>query len=263
MSSRITPPAADTGSAGRRWTLALAGIVVLAIIACAIFLLANRDGDTSGATNQPSANQPYTPPSDPGLADPTERPSEQPKGRCDLPAGDQTIPTTPIHGTQWSLVFRHAVPSSPRFGPQVVDQDGLRRCFAHSPAGAVYAAYNHIVSMSPPDDVSDDQAFSILRRIITAGPDRDAYFRYLETAPDSPDDDTVVQLVGFKVLDATKNRVTVLVAAQAGTAYVSSTWTLVWQDSDWKVRAPKAGERAGDPYTSIPDLTGFVPWRGA
>lgn len=54
MSSRITPPSADTGSSGRRWTLAAAGIVLLAIIACGLYLFANR-GDNPGSAPTPSA----------------------------------------------------------------------------------------------------------------------------------------------------------------------------------------------------------------
>lgn len=260
MSSRITPPAADTGSTGRRWTLTLAGIVVLAIIACAIFLLANRDGDNSGATNQPSADQPYTPPSDPGLADPTDQPSEPPKGRCDLPAGDQAIPTTPIHGAEWSLVNKLAVPANPKFGPQIRDDNGLRRCFAHSPTGAVYAVYNLIASLN----VSDNSDYpGVARKVMTAGPGLEAHLQqFARNPPDSSDDGRSVALSGFKIVDATRNRATILVAFTVGDSRLSSTWTLVWVDGDWKLRSPAPGENPGDPATPVADLTGFVPWTG-
>jgi hypothetical protein len=257
MSSRITPPSADTGSSGRRWTLAAAGIVLLAIIACGLYLFANR-GDNPGSAPTPSA-----PATEPTTTAPTDQPTLTPSGQCNLPAGNQTIPTTPIHGAQWSLVYKYAVPSAPAFGPQLRDKDGLRRCFAHSPTGAVYAMYNYFVAMSPPNDATGEQTFSVLRRIMTPGPNRDRYIEYLKTAADTGNSDVSAQLAGFKVLDATANRATILVAGQSGSGYVSSAWTLVWQSGDWKVVAPKPGEFAGDPYTTLPDLTGFVPWRGA
>jgi hypothetical protein len=264
MSSRITPPSADTGSSGRRWTLTLAGILLLAVIACGLYLLAGNRGDNPGSAPAPSA-----PATEPTASAPTDQPTTPPASdRCNLPAGNQTVPTTPIHGAQWSLVNRLAVPSAPAFGPQRSDEDGLRRCFAHSPTGAVYAVYNFIVAMSPPGDVSGEKTFAVLRRIMAPGPSRDRYIDWLRAADDpSSGTDTSLQLVGFKVLDATANRATILVASLAaspsGSGYVSSVWTLVWQSGDWRVVAPKPGEMAGDPYTTVPDLTGFVPWRGS
>jgi hypothetical protein len=261
MSSRITPPSADTDSTSRRrWTLVLAGLVLVVVLVAAILVFVNR-GDST-ATPPPS---PQPTGSVPGSA-PTGHPSTSTSagGQCSLPAGDQTIPTTPIHGAQWSLVNRYAVPSAAAFGPQVTDPDGLRRCFAHSPTGAVYAMYNYFAAMSPPDDagVSDEAVFDVLRRIMTPGPNRDAYFAWLKSA-DDPGGSGSVQLVGFKVLDATTDRVTMLIAGEAGGGFAASTWTLVWAGQDWLVVAPKPGEMAGEPYTTLTDLTGFVPWRGA
>jgi hypothetical protein len=263
MSSRITPPTADTGSGpGRRWTLVLAVVALVAVVGCLIFLLVTRGDNDTGAT-PPPVSEPTTAPSTPD--EPSTTASTPPaSNRCSLPAGNQAIPNTPIHDAQWSLVNRMAVPEAPALGPQRTDPDGLRRCFAHSPTGAVYAAYNHFATMSPRDDPTGAKAFAALRRIMTPGPNRDRYFDYLKTLVGT-DSNNSVQLAGFKVLDATTNRATILLAGQSSQSggYASSTWTLVWQGEDWKVLAPKPGERAGEPYSSLPDLNGFVPWRGA
>jgi hypothetical protein len=261
MSSRVTPPSADTGGATRRKsTLVIAAVVLLAIIGCAVFLLANRGKDTTTTpppaltgTAPNTATEPSTPQSSstPGTT------------TCSLRAGSQQIPNTPIHGASWNLVNQVAVPVADAYGPQVTDNDGLRRCFAHSPVGAVFAAYNFIAAMSPPNDPDGAKTFPILRRIMTPGANLDAYIEWLRTAPDDDGDTSGVQLVGFKVIDATTDRVTLLVAGQAGSGYASSTWTLVWQGDDWKVLAPAPGGRSGEPFTPLQDLTGFVPWRGA
>lgn len=262
MSSRITPPSADTDSTSRRrWTLIIAAVLLVIVLIGAILLIASRGDDPQ--TAPPPGSQPTgTSTGEPSSA-PSETPSSTGPRKCDLPAGPQTIPATPIHGAKWTLVNRYAVPSASDFGPQITDPDGLRRCFAHSPTGAVYAMYNHFAAMSPPDSTSAEATFSVLRRIMTPGPNLDAYIQYLKTADDSGGSNTSVQLAGFKVLDATANRVTMLVAAQANGGYGSSTWTLTWSGGDWKVVSPKQGERAGEPYTSLADLTGFVPWQGA
>jgi hypothetical protein len=262
MSSRITPPSADTDSTSRRrLTFVIAAIVLVVIVICAIFVLVNGGDDKNSAP--PPAPQPtgVTPSGSQSTQEPT--PTTSAPNRCSLRAGNQTAPATPIHGASWSLVNRVAVPSADSFGPQITDPDGLRRCFAHSPTGAVFAMYNHLAAMSPPDDTTGDKTFAVLRRIMTSGPDRDRYFDYLKTAEDTGSGDVSAQLAGFKVLDATTDRVTMLIALQAAGGYASSTWTLMWSGTDWLVVAPKAGERAGDPYTTLTDLTGFVPWRGA
>jgi hypothetical protein len=261
MSSRVTPPSADTGGATRRKsTLVIAAVVLLAIIGCAIFLTANRGKDTTTTPPPaPTGTAPNT------STEPSTPPSSSTPGTttCSLRAGSQQIPNTPIHGASWSLVNQVAVPGADAYGPQVTDSDGLRRCFAHSPVGAVFAAYNFIAAMSPPNDPAGAKTFPVLRQIMTAGENRDRYIEWLRTAEDPGSSDGGVQLAGFKILDATTDRVTLLVAMQAGSGFASSTWTLVWQDGDWKVLAPRPGERAGDPYTTLQDLTGFVPWRGA
>ncbi|WP_406054504.1 hypothetical protein [Kribbella sp. NBC_00889] len=260
MSSRITPPSADNDSTSRRrWTLVLAALVLVVVVVGAILVLVNRD-DQPEATPPPTAQ----PTGSTSASQPTEQPSATAgPQKCDLPAGRQTIPATPIHGATWDLVNRVAVPGANNLGPQRTDPDGVRRCFAHSPTGAVYAMYNYFAAMSPPGDDSGEITFGVLRRIMTAGPNRARYFDYLRNAPDPGSSEGGVQLVGFKVLDATADRATMLIAGQAGAGYVSTTWTLVWQDDDWKVLAPQPGEMAGAPYSPIADLTGFVPWRGA
>ncbi|WP_460651929.1 hypothetical protein [Kribbella endophytica] len=182
---------------------------------------------------------------------------------CKSSAVEDDIPTTPIPNTEWSEVYGVAVPSTTQFGPWTKDSDGLRRCFAHSPAGAVTAAYNYLVAMSPPDEVGDEQEFSVLRRVIAAGPDREHYFDYLRSAEDQPDTGLRMQLIGFYFVTATANRAIVVLAAHVGDAYVSSRWTLEWVGDDWLVAAPKRGEVVGQPYTRISDTTGFIPWSAA
>ena len=46
----------------------------------------------------------------------------------------------------WEVSRRVVVPRSAAYGPASSDPDGFRRCFAHSPTGAVYAAYNAIAA---------------------------------------------------------------------------------------------------------------------
>jgi hypothetical protein len=225
-------------------------LLVPAVAGCAALLLAGCGGKQQASSGAQVSS-----------SNPASQATSGTAG-CSLPAGDQQIPRTPPQGTSWVLVNMVAVPGTEAYGPQLTD-GGLRRCFAHSPGGAVFAAYNFIAAMSLPDDPDGAKTFPILRRVMTPGANLESYIKWLPTQPDTSGGGGGVQMVGFRVLDATADRVTLLVAGQAGGGYASSTWTMVWQDGDWKVVSPQPGEMAGAPYTSLSDLSGFVPWRGA
>ena len=64
--------------------------------------------------------------------------ADDPRG-CSLPAGSQSVPVAaPASG--WALVGSMAAPTAPStIGPEK-SIDGVRMCFARSPAGALFAA---------------------------------------------------------------------------------------------------------------------------
>src|SRR4051812_982728 len=67
---------------------------------------------------------------------------------CGLPAGSQD-PVVGPPAASWTLVGTIAAPSVRDVGPGVVAH-GDRRCFAHSPAGALVAAANLAAMISLP-----------------------------------------------------------------------------------------------------------------
>ena len=175
---------------------------------------------------------------------------------CGLPDGDQGMPVSAPAVDGWEVSRRVVVPRSAVFGPGKVDQDGFRRCFAHSPSGAVYAAYNAIAAMG-------DQAKGIdtVGKLMLPGPDRDALIRELRA--ETPDDvSEPTQLAGYRVLDASRDRATVTLALPVESEYVSATLTFVWQSGDWRLVPPAPGESVGAPYSQHADLDGFVAWSG-
>jgi len=175
---------------------------------------------------------------------------------CGLPDGDQAVPDSAPAVDGWEVSRRVVVPRSAVFGPGKVDPDGFRRCFAHSPSGAVYAAYNAIAAMG-------DQAKGIetVGKLMLPGPDRDALIRELRA--ETPDDvSEPTQLAGYRVLDASRDRATVTLALPVESEYVSATLTFVWQSGDWRLVPPAPGESVGAPYSQHADLDGFVAWSG-
>ena len=156
----------------------------------------------------------------------------------------------------WEVSRRVEVPRSAAFGPAVVDRDGFRRCFAHSPTGALYAAYSAIAALA-----DQRQSIATVGKLMVPGRDTDALLRQLRSErPDDQDDPT--QLAGYRVLDASRDRATVLLALPVQTAYVSVTLTLTWHAGDWRVVPPAPGQSVGAPYSQLRDLGDFVPWSG-
>lgn len=198
-------------------------------------------------------------PCDPSSGDPAVPASGDPKagrGGCGLPAGDQGLPVEAPSVDGWDVSRRVVVPRSSAYGPAKQDPDGFRRCFAHSPTGAVYAAYNVIAAMA-----DQHKALATVGKLMLPGPDTDALLA--QVRKESADEDSnPTQIAGYRVLDATADRATVILAMPVETAYMSANFTLVWHAGDWRVVPPTPGDSLGAPYAQQRDLSGFVAWSG-
>ncbi|MBP2353968.1 hypothetical protein JOF29_005078 [Kribbella aluminosa] len=157
---------------------------------------------------------------------------------------------------RWEVSRRVVVPQSARFGPAKTDSDGFRRCFAHSPTGAVYAAYNALAALA---DVR--QAIPTVRKLMLPGPDTDALIAALRRESSS-DDSEATQIAGYRILDAGRDRATITLALPVEGQYMSATLTLVWHGGDWRVQPPQPGAAVGAPFSQVRGLGDFVAWSG-
>jgi hypothetical protein len=156
----------------------------------------------------------------------------------------------------WEVSRRVVVPHSAAYGPAKVDPDGFRRCFAHSPTGAVYAAYSAIAALA---DLR--KASATVTKLMLPGADTDAFLNEIRRQTPPPNSKPA-RLAGFRVLDASGDRTTLALAVPVDAAVVSATFTLVWHDGDWRLLPPAPGESIGEPYAQQRDLAGFVAWSG-
>jgi hypothetical protein len=180
----------------------------------------------------------------------------QPSTGCNGAAGDQTVPEKAPAVDNWEVSSRIVVPRSSTYGPAATDPGGFRRCFAHSPTGALYAAYSAYAAIAEQDDV-----VATARKLMVPGPDTDALIRELQ-ADDSASGYSVPQLAGYHVIDAGPDRVSLMLATSVDSNYMSLTLTLVWDHGDWRLQPPAVGEPVGAPFAQHRDLSDFVAWSG-
>jgi hypothetical protein len=138
----------------------------------------------------------------------------------------------------------------------------VRRCYARSPTGAVFAAWNFLAIA----DTTDDAA--VMRALTAPGEARDAAIR---RGSPPPDPNTASEMIGFRVLDYSPARATVVVGyriapkpsaemdlGQTGSQLVAIQLDMLWLDGDWKaVLLP------GDPALhaeSLDSIAGLVQW---
>jgi hypothetical protein len=175
---------------------------------------------------------------------------------CGLPAGSQD----PVVGppvASWTLVGTIAAPTVRDVGPGVLDH-GDRRCFAHSPAGALVAAANLAAMISLPSGAISRQ--DGLRHVVPSRT-RAVY----STQPVAPVDPNLrLQIVGFRVAAVGRDDVNVTLALRSnlnGGAMVWWTLPMHWMTGDWRARLGSIDE----PFIGGPlnGLDGYVRWAGA
>ncbi len=176
------------------------------------------------------------------------------RSTCALPSGDQTVPAAAPAVDGWEVSRRVVVPRSAVFGPGVTDSDGFRRCFAHSPTGAVFAAYNVLAALG-----DQTKATATARKLMLPGPETDELLRTTETSSTASEP---TQLAGYRVLAASRDQVTVTLAVPVETQYMSLTVTMVWHDHDWRLQPPSSGAAIGAPFAQLRNLADFVKWSG-
>ncbi len=227
-------------------------IVLSTILLCGVLVIVTRLTERTSASAVPASVLETVRPTDPPSPGTPSRPG------CGLPDGsDQAVPSTAPGDVEWVVYRRVVVPRSERIGPARTDPDGFRHCFAHSATGAVFAAYHAIAAFE-----DSARAVATARKLILPGPDRDRLVREIQADADEPPDGAAAQLAGFRIIDASRDRLSVALAMRAGAGYGSATLTLAWHDGDWRVVPPRPGEEYGAPFAQLDDLDGFVVWGG-
>lgn len=225
-----------------------AALVVLVLVGFGAFL-AFRPGPASTGSPVVTVTAPAPSSSSPSAAVDKRSPAPAADGagsECSLPGESTDVPAAPPADVHWEPVGSLAAPTSATAGPQLVD-GGLRRCYQHSPTGALLAAINITQGMSSPAT-----ALKVVDKQWTPGPGKDNQIASLSGDLSSGD----AMLAGFRIPACSLDRCIVALAIASPTASGGVTVPLVWADSDWKVD----GSGAALETKPLKSLTGYTPW---
>lgn len=236
------------------------GFVVSAAVLAVIVLLggylmfSNLTNDEEQQQGQQASNTPAANPAPPA----TTVKQDAQASVCGLPGSQTNASLVQAPKATWTLFGTVAVPSSPTAGPGITDPSGLRRCYAHTPEGALFAAANQIAMMN---DASLHH--ELARKVVVPGVGANALAASHQPSPE--DDGTRMQVAGFRVVsyDGTTSTIEIAYRDNMGrNIYPVFTWDMRWLDGDWKFRVTDQGGLLSAPAFS-PDLTGYTLWSGA
>ncbi|MBO0806428.1 MAG: hypothetical protein J2P25_25545 [Nocardiopsaceae bacterium] len=248
----------DTDTADRRRKRARgagAGIALALIAAAAIVAVAG-----GGGQHRPSAGTRVT--SSPPASPPTSRPTNPPAGAapantsCRTAPPSNSVPATPPRDLAWRNVGAVLVPTSATEGPTRY-AGATWSCYAHSPTGAVLAAYGILATLTSP------RWKEVAEREILPGPGRRAFIHAGEKQKyKPPKPGQVAQPVGFQVVSYTPRQATVsALASDGGGQYQVTQISVAWSGGDWKLVVTPDGRTGPNPQ-AVSSAAGFTLWGG-
>jgi hypothetical protein len=238
----------DPGDRRSPWTrpgFLTAAALLGALVILAIILVATSGGGTTHTT-QTQASNPATTASTASPTTTTSTAAANPTA-CNLSPGRQSIPSaSPPAGTSWQQVGSMSTPQAPSsLGPQR-DQSGYATCFAHSPAGALLAAFNFWAqgTAHPSGDVYRHLAVNVPAQALNTS--------------SRLDDQGTVQFAAYKYQSYTPSIASLVVVIQSNQGGLEALGTTMqWTGSDWRYAFPSGGVPA---IQRLSGLTGYVTW---
>ena len=230
----------------------IAAAVFLLVIALAAGWLVGSESSDEPAVPTPSEAVASEPVGSPEREAP---PVDEGASVCGLEPGDQQVPVTAPQAQIETVAPGISVPVVEGVGPGV--RDGISRCFAHSPSGAVLASVNWLKWFS-----SQQQMPEVITMLMAEGEDRDRLARQVDDGWDGSTS-TPAQVHGFKVDVRSQDEilVTLAVSTEGSPDEGLVSWPVLmrWEGGDWKVVAPQSNSWGQEPVSSVAS-GGFTDW---
>ena len=236
-------------------TFLISALLVVALVIGGAWVLFSRPTPTPEAnpstspTAQVSGDQQPTPN---GGQESTE--SEASDSSCGMSATDASVPSAALPSVPVSVGDGLEVPSLNGGGPGVTE--GISRCFAHTPTGALMAGANFMKWFSSKQQLPD-----VVSTLMAPSADRD-HLEAQVRAGWSGETGSAVSIRGYHFEDRGPNNALVVLAVSTP-AYPNDlvAWPLAmtWVEGDWKVVAP-AVDNWGERSIQSLQVEGFVEW---
>jgi hypothetical protein len=173
---------------------------------------------------------------------------------CPALADGTPIPSGAPPGVAWRHLGAMPVPVSPTAGP--AHRTGAAwRCYAHSPTGAVLAAFGIPAALCGPS-WRPATALEVL-----PGPGRRAFLAAGALQRFTPPAGTITRPVGFAVVSYRWAQATVETLVADGSEFAASFRTLAWSHGDWRLVMLPDGTTGPGPQI-ITTASGFTLWGG-
>ena len=158
----------------------------------------------------------------------------------------------------WKTVGVVAVPVDPHgAGPGRTDADGFQSCYAHTPAGALFAATN-LAAIACDGTLLKDA----VNRLWVPGAGQRATVAQLPRLQAAAGA-LRWQVAGFRVNSYSADQAVVELALTVSNGnLVALPYTLAWSDGDWKVVVNDDGSNPIQ-ATALQNLGGYTPWSGS
>ena len=249
---------ADGPSVAWMGSAVLLGLVVIALVI--VLIHAATSPKPPGSAAAPAGAPPVGATSAPGGAPPPSAAAGSDGVRsvgCSTTGTDQTVPTSPPSGVNWTLTGGFAVPSSPADGPTLHAPAGVGYCYSHTPLGALLAASNLGQGTGTPQEIQD----SLLK--VSVVPNQYSAQAAATPAP-SRSNSTGLQLAGFRIISYSSEQASIALALSApgrSDQYPQLTVAMQWYEGDWRAVA-QPGPSVVVTAAAVQSLAGFVPWAG-
>lgn len=233
-------------------SILIASIGVVALIGGIVFFVVGRLGGQGGGEPAESAAAESQPE---GVAPdaPSVDPDDPEASRCGLTVySDTNDLETTAPETKWEWVDSvFMVAKSEDHGPGVVEDNGIRYCYARTPTGVLYAAYN-LGAMGRTRPASEFAEYTTV-----AGTVRDELIQ----DTDGPQDyGYKLEPAGFRISGYSADSAIVeVVYAFGGSGLIASKVQMRWEEGDWRV-VPLEDGSIFLSTQSISSLAGYVPW---
>lgn len=232
------------------WWVA-AAVVVLLVVAGLVWVVVKGGAPPAPQTATPTAPRPTTSTA-PSPAASTSSPAAStaagwPDTGCNGTPGSAAAPQVAMRDVTWSPFLAVALPTSPTLGPKRIAAP-LRKCFQHSPSGALIAAVNILYAAG-----ADPGSYrKVLTAQMTPGRGRGKMLASFDGNGGDPGN-----LAAFRLDGCTPSVCNVELVVFGRGVYATQTIPMVWTKGDWYVNGARPIADAGL-VQSIPP--GFAAW---